>query len=68
MWSPIKHRCVELCKGGMTMAELISEYVDTKHIRHSVEHITLPADDAGRERMIDDILNALRRKHKSARS
>ena len=44
------------------MVELISEYIDTKHIRHSVEHITLSADDAGRERVIDDILNVLQKK------
>ena len=47
------------------MTELIYEYIDTKHIRHSVEHIILPADDAGRERIIDDIRNALLRKRKA---
>ena len=51
------------------MAELVSEYTDTKNIRHSVEHFTLPIEDnAGRERIIDDILSALQRKRKIVRA
>ena len=51
------------------MAELISEYTDTKNIKHVVEHVTLPAgEDINRERIIDDILNALQRKRKVVRA
>ena len=48
------------------MAKLISEYTDTKNIKHSVEHVTLPAgEDTNGERIIEDILNVLLRKCKA---
>lgn len=51
------------------MAELISEYTDTKHIKHAVEHVTLPVgEDTNRERIIEDILNALQRKPNTIRA
>lgn len=51
------------------MAELISEYTDTKNIKHAVEHVTLPVDeDTNKDRIIDDILNALQQKRKVVRA
>ena len=51
------------------MAELVSEYTDTKNIKHAVEHLMPPAnEDTNRERIIDDILSALQRKRKVVRA
>lgn len=37
-----------------------SEYTDMKAVKHSVEHLTLPADDKdNRERILEELLHAL---------
>ena len=47
------------------MANLSTEYVDAKNIKHAVEHLTLSTKDlVSREDLIQDILNALIHKKK----
>ena len=48
------------------MADLSTEYVDVKNIRHTVEHLTLSTENyVCREDLVQDILNVLTRKRKS---
>lgn len=55
--------CVAL--GGITMINLKTEYTDIKDVKHHVEHFTVPADDKNsRERIVEDLLNALTRQGK----
>lgn len=47
------------------MVNLKTEYTDTKDVKHSVEHLTVLADDKNsRERIVEDLLNALTRQGK----
>lgn len=47
------------------MLKLVSEYVDTKNIKHTVQHAVLQEDDAcNRERIIEELMFALTNKHK----
>ena len=42
------------------MAKLAEEYMDRKSIRHPVEHITLPSEDAAhRERLTEELIRVL---------
>ncbi len=44
------------------MAALKAEYTDTRNRTHKVEHILVPAEDeTARERIIDELLQALAR-------
>lgn len=45
------------------MLNLASEYVDTKNIKHNVEHIILPEKDyASKERVLEELFLALTKK------
>ena len=50
------------------MADLIKEYIDTKDIRHKVEHQVLPTDDRrSKEQIIEELFSVLtRRRGRSA--
>lgn len=51
------------------MVQLKTEYTDIKDVKHNVEHHTIPAvDQNSRERIFEELLNALTRrgKHSSA--
>ena len=56
---------MELCEEVNIMANLSTEYVDAKNIKHAVEHLTLSTENhVGREELVQDILNVLIRKRK----
>ena len=47
------------------MASLKEKYTDTKDRTHKVEHIIVPAEDkTARERIVDELLQALARTEK----
>ena len=51
------------------MAVLRHEYTDVKHVKHHVEHLTLPAEDsASQERIIEELLCILTRPSKQIRA
>lgn len=44
------------------MDNLRAEYIDIRDVKHNVEHFTLSADDKNsRERIVEELLNALTR-------
>lgn len=47
------------------MLNLASEYVDTKNVKHNVEHIILPEKDyISKERILEELLSVLAKKSK----
>ena len=47
------------------MLNLASEYVDTKNVKHNVEHIILPEKDyISKERVLEELFLALAKKSK----
>lgn len=47
----------------LSMAELITEYIDAKNIKHAVQHITVPSEDNyEKERLTEELYSVLSRK------
>lgn len=47
------------------MLNLVNEYTDTKNVKHTVQHTTLPENDNyNRERIIEELMFALTNKYK----
>ena len=51
--------------GDAGMSKLITEYTDTKDVKHQVEHTTVAEDNQkNREQLLDELVNALDKKDK----
>ena len=50
------------------MANLVSEYIDIKNVKHTVAHSTRPIeDDVDRDQIVDEILMTLINKRRAVR-